>query len=46
MKIGEIIKERGSSLSFEFFPPKDEAGEARLFQNILNWRLWRRLLSR
>jgi len=34
MKIGEIIKERGSSLSFEFFPPKDEAGEARLFQVI------------
>jgi methylenetetrahydrofolate reductase (NADPH) len=34
MKIGEIIKERGSSLSFEFFPPKDEAGEARLFKTI------------
>ena len=34
MKIGEIIKERGSSLSFEFFPPKDEAGEERLFQTI------------
>ncbi len=34
MKIGEIIKERGSSLSFEFFPPKDGAGEARLFQAI------------
>jgi methylenetetrahydrofolate reductase (NADPH) len=34
MKIGDIIKERGGSLSFEFFPPKDEAGEARLFQAI------------
>jgi len=34
MKIGDIIKKRGSSLSFEFFPPKDEAGEARLFQTI------------
>ena len=34
MKIGDIIKERGGSLSFEFFPPKDEAGEARLFQVI------------
>ena len=34
MKIGDIIKERGSSLSFEFFPPKDEAGEGRLFQVI------------
>ena len=27
MKIGDIIKERGSSLSVEFFPPKDEAGQ-------------------
>jgi methylenetetrahydrofolate reductase (NADPH) len=34
MKIGDIIKKRGSSLSFEFFPPKDERGEARLFQTI------------
>jgi methylenetetrahydrofolate reductase (NADPH) len=34
MKIGDIIKERSSSLSFEFFPPKDEAGEARLFQTV------------
>ena len=34
MKIGELIKEHGSSLSFEFFPPKDEAGEAKLFQNV------------
>jgi len=34
MKIGDIIKKRGSSLSFEFFPAKDEAGEARLFQII------------
>jgi methylenetetrahydrofolate reductase (NADPH) len=34
MKIGDSIKERGNSLSFEFFPPKDEAGEARLFQTI------------
>jgi len=34
MKIGDIIKKRGSSLSFEFFPPKDEAGEARLFRVI------------
>jgi methylenetetrahydrofolate reductase (NADPH) len=34
VKIGDIIKERGGSLSFEFFPPKDEAGEARLFQAI------------
>ena len=34
MKIGDIIKTRGSSLSFEFFPPKDAAAEARLFQTI------------
>ncbi len=34
MKIGELIRERGSSLSFEFFPPKDEAGEAKLFQTV------------
>lgn len=36
MKIGDIIKARGSSLSFEFFPPKDAAAEARLFQTITN----------
>lgn len=34
MKIGDVIKARGSSLSFEFFPPKDEAAEERLFQTI------------
>jgi len=34
MKIGDIIKARGSSLSFEFFPPKDTAAEDRLFQTI------------
>jgi len=34
MKIGDIIKARGGSLSFEFFPPKDAATEARLFQTI------------
>jgi methylenetetrahydrofolate reductase (NADPH) len=36
MKIGEAIKAQGSSLSFEFFPPKDAATEARLFQTITN----------
>jgi methylenetetrahydrofolate reductase (NADPH) len=36
MKIGEAIKAQGSSLSFEFFPPKDAAAEARLFQAITN----------
>jgi len=34
MKIGELIKEHGSSLSFEFFPPKDETAEAKLFQTV------------
>jgi methylenetetrahydrofolate reductase (NADPH) len=34
MKIGDIIKAKGSSLSFEFFPSKDAAAEARLFQTI------------
>ena len=31
MKLHEIIKKQGKSISFEFFPPKDEAGEQRLF---------------
>jgi methylenetetrahydrofolate reductase (NADPH) len=30
MKIHEIIKKRGKSVSFEFFPPKEEAGEKRV----------------
>jgi methylenetetrahydrofolate reductase (NADPH) len=34
MKIGQTIKERKASLSFEFFPPKDKAGEDQLFLNI------------
>jgi methylenetetrahydrofolate reductase (NADPH) len=34
MKIGDIIKARGSSLSFEFFPSKDAASEDRLFRTI------------
>lgn len=34
MKIGQILKEKRASLSFEFFPPKDEAGTDRLFHHI------------
>ncbi len=34
MKIGQTIKERRASLSFEFFPPRDKLGESRLFENI------------
>jgi methylenetetrahydrofolate reductase (NADPH) len=32
--LGEIIREGGHSFSFEFFPPKDEAGEAQLWDAI------------
>lgn len=34
MRIDEIIKQRGSSLSFEFFPPKTERGEQTLLETI------------
>ncbi len=32
--IGELIRSGGRSFSFEFFPPKDEAGEEQLWQAI------------
>lgn len=34
MKINEIIKTSGKSLSFEFFPPNTAAGEDKLFERI------------
>ena len=34
MNIGELLTSRGKSLSFEFFPPKDDLGEINLFQAI------------
>lgn len=34
MKIKDIINQRGKSLSFEFFPPKTEKAEKRLFDTI------------
>jgi len=34
MKIGHAILQRGKSLSFEFFPPKDQSGEEQLFETI------------
>ena len=34
MKIHEIIKNQGKSVSFEFFPPKDPSGENRLLPVI------------
>jgi methylenetetrahydrofolate reductase (NADPH) len=34
MRIGQFIAEKGKSLSFEFFPPRDKAAEDQLFKNI------------
>ena len=34
VKIGQILQEKGAGLSFEFFPPKEKAGEDRLFETI------------
>jgi methylenetetrahydrofolate reductase (NADPH) len=33
-RIGRLIREGARSFSFEFFPPKDEAGEEQLWQAI------------
>jgi methylenetetrahydrofolate reductase (NADPH) len=38
MKIGPIIQKRGASLSFEFFPPKDKAGEDKLIEHAMKLR--------
>jgi methylenetetrahydrofolate reductase (NADPH) len=34
MRISDIMKRRGQGFSFEFFPPKTEEGESRLFETI------------
>ena len=34
MRIGELLRQGGRSFSFEFFPPKDEAGEEVLWRSI------------
>ena len=34
MRIGDLIRQGGRSFSFEFFPPKDEAGEEVLWRSI------------
>ncbi len=34
MKIGEILKQINTSISFEFFPPKNKEGEKQLFETI------------
>jgi len=39
MKIGKILQERGKSLSFEFFPPKEAAGEVTLFKTVSKLKL-------
>ncbi len=36
MKIGDYLREKEFSISFEFFPPKTEEGEEELFQTIRN----------
>jgi len=33
-RIGDLIRHGGRSFSFEFFPPKDEAGEEQLFDAV------------
>jgi len=34
MLMKDILKQDGTALSFEFFPPKTEQGWERLFENI------------
>lgn len=34
VRIGDLLAQGGRSFSFEFFPPKDEAGEAALWRSI------------
>ena len=34
MRIGDLVRQDGRSFSFEFFPPKDEAGEEVLWRSI------------
>src|SRR5690349_25002502 len=34
VRIGDLLAEGGRSFSFEFFPPKDEAGEEVLWRSI------------
>ena len=34
MRIKELIERQGRSVSFEFFPPKNDEGEAQLFETI------------
>src|SRR3990170_800805 len=38
MKIGQLLKEKRQIFSFEFFPPKTDEGETKLFETIENLR--------
>ena len=38
MKIGQILKDKKQIFSFEFFPPKTDEGEKKLFETIENLR--------
>lgn len=38
MKIGQILKDGKQTFSFEFFPPKTDEGEVKLFETIENLR--------
>lgn len=38
MKIGQMLKEKRQMFSFEFFPPKTDEGEKKLFETIENLR--------
>jgi methylenetetrahydrofolate reductase (NADPH) len=39
MRIGKALKEKGQSLSFEFFPPKEAPGEITLFDTVAKLKL-------
>ena len=38
MKIGQLLQEKRQIFSFEFFPPKTDEGETKLFETIENLR--------
>jgi methylenetetrahydrofolate reductase (NADPH) len=40
MRIGQFIAEKGESLSFEFFPPRDKAAEDQLFKNVARFEVF------
>jgi 5,10-methylenetetrahydrofolate reductase len=40
MKIGQTIQEKGKSLSFEFFPPKDQSGDEYVYNVLGSVKAW------